>query len=398
MKCPYCQAQIRNSLAFCTNCGAALSGTIRQGTPAQAGAVAAPQPGAEAGRPAQGAPERALFLNFNEKPTNILRVMDQAKRQQGEFVTSFRQRLRLLLLLLPAGLPFVFLDWVLGNGLVAFSLVAYVLWGAALVGWMVLRREAEVRRQEKPRPPGAVVFQRAFTAIVLFVMAAGCALSVGAFPFLARNVPLVAGLVMAIVALVGLMRLRTRRPQGEAYGARFDAVHTIFETLKDDLAPKRTLLGWLDLSGAQQPSKVVREVTSSSGMPIKYYRDEWLRLKMPLYDGNLLRVSAVERVKARLGRWKRSRSGKSKWKPGGAPQARNEVRVVVALNPEGYRIVPVEDGSVGKFVVETRQNDGRRLELAASSQAGIDGWDVLRLLRFAYDHVKPLDVPAAQGQ
>jgi len=120
---------------------------------------------------------------------------------------------------------------------------------------------------------------------------------------------------------------------------------------------------------------------------------------MPLYDGNLLRVSAVERVKARLGRWKRSRSGKSKWKAGGAPQARNELRVAVALNAAAYQVAPIQGGRVGKFLVEVPQSDDGRLELRASTDAAIDGWDILRLLRFAYDHVQPRGVPAlTEGQ
>jgi hypothetical protein len=325
--------------------------------------------------------------------------MDQAKRQQGEFVTSFRQRLRFLLLLLPAGLPFVLLDWLLGNNFVTFSLVAYVLWAAALVGWLVLRHESPSRRQEKPKTPASVLFGRVFGVIVGLIFACILLSVAGLFSFLGGNLPLIVSLVLAVVALAGLTQLRRRQPTGEAFGARFEVARTIFETLKDDLAPKRTLLGWLDLSGAQQPAKVVRETTSSSGMPIKYYRDEWLRIKMPLYDGNVLRASAVERVKARLGLWKRSRSGKSKWKPGGPPQARNELRVAVALNADAYQVAPVQGGRVGKFLVEAPESDDGRLELRASTEAAIDAWDILRLLRFAYDHVQPRGVPAAaEGQ
>jgi hypothetical protein len=399
MNCPSCQAEVKDTNSFCTKCGAALPKRAGPAVPIPAGTVSAPLPRPERGQPSPGASERALFLNFNEQPANIVQVMDQAKRQQGEFVTSFRQRLRVLLLLLPAGLPFVLLDWLLGNNFVTFSLVAYALWGAALVGWIVLRRESPSRREEKPRAPVGVVFGRVFGAIWVLFFAAIFLAATGLFSFLAGNLLLVVGLVLAVVALAGLIRLWRRQPSGEAFGARFDAVHTIFETLKDDLAPKRTLLGWLDLSGAQQPGKVVRETASGSGMPIKYYRDEWLRMKMLLYDGNLLRVSAVERVKARLGRWKRSMSGKSKWKPGGAPQARNELRIAVALNQKAYQVAPIQGGRVGKFLVEIPQSDDGRLELRASTDAPIDGWDILHLLRFAYDHIKPRGVPVvAEGQ
>ncbi len=399
MICPSCQAEVKDTSSFCTKCGAALPKRAAPVAPVPTETVSAPLPRAEPGQPSPSTSGRALFLDFNEKPANIVQVMDQAKHQQGEFVTSFRQRLRVLLLLLPAGLPFVLLDWLLGNNLVTFSLVAYVLWGAALLGWIVLRRESPSRRQEKPRAPIGVLFGRVFGLIWALIFACIFLGATGLFSFLAGNLLLVVGLVLAGVAFAGLVTLWRRQPSGEAFGARFDAAHTIFETLKDDLAPKRTLLGWLDLSGAQQPGKVVREKTSSSGIPIKYYRDEWLRIRMPLYDGNLLRVSAVERVKARLGRWKRSRSGKSKWKAGGAPQARNELRVAVALNTAAYQVAPIQGGRVGKFLVEVPQSDDGRLELRASTDAAIDGWDILRLLRFAYDHVQPRGVPAlAEGQ
>jgi hypothetical protein len=398
MICPSCQAEVKDTSSFCTKCGAALPKRTKPAAPVSTETVSAPLPRAEPAQPSPSVAGRALFLDFNEKPANIVQVMDQAKHQQGEFVISFRQRLRVLLLLLPAGLPFVLLDWLLGNNLVTFSLVAYVLWGAALLGWIVLRRQSHSRRQEKPRPPIGVLFSRVFGVIWVLIFVGIFVGATGLFSFLAGNLLLVVGLVLAVVALVGLITLWRHQPSGEAFGARFDAVHTIFETLKDDLAPKRTLLGWLDLSGAQQPGKVVRETTSGSGMPIKYYRDEWLRIKMPLYDGNLLRVSAVERVKARLGRWKQSRSGKSKWKPGGAPQARNELRVAVALD-KAYQVAPVQGGRVGKFLVEVPESDDGRLELRASTDAAIDGWDILRLLRFAYDHVQPRGVPAAaEGQ
>jgi len=94
--------------------------------------------------------------------------------------------------------------------------------------------------------------------------------------------------------------LARNHPSGQAFGPKFDAACTIFETIKDDIAPGRTLMGWLDLTGAQQPGKVVREGISASGAPVKAYRDEWLRIKMPLYDGNVMRVSGLERVRARL--------------------------------------------------------------------------------------------------
>ncbi len=341
----------------------------------------------------KGAAKRALFLNFSEKPVNIIRVMDDARQQQGEFVKSFRKRLRILALLLPAGLPFLLLDWILGNNFLTFSLVAYVLWGAALVGLIVLQRNWPVRREKRPSPPAGAIISRLFLGLFLSIWALVFLLGMGVGAFALAHPVLVIALVLAAGTQYGVVRLWRSRPSdsSEEFGPNFEAARTVFETLKDDLAPKRTLLGWLDLTGAQQPGKVVRERTSASGSPVKYYRDEWLRIKMPLYDGNVLRVLGVERVKAKLGRWKRSVSGKTKWKPGGTPQVRNELRVAVAVDPQAYQILPVQSGQVGKFQVEASRDGGSdsRLVLKASSGLDIDGWDILRLLRFAYDHVKP---------
>jgi len=392
MKCPYCQNEIRDGRKFCTHCGADLSASQVQAAPPQAETVSAPRPQPQPGQPPKGASKRALFLNFNEKPVNIIQVMDDAKRQQGEFTQSYRKMLRIIALLLPAGLPFVALDWLLGNRFLTFSLVAYVLWGAALVGVIALGRNLPASGKKKPRPPlFTIIFWIVFLGVFVVVFAAVC----GIISFFAKNLPLLVGLVLAGAALVGLVRLWRNRPTGEEFGPKFDVARTIFETLKDDLAPKRTLLGWLDLTGTEQEGKVVRESTSASGMPTAFYRDEWLRMKMPLYDGNMLRVSAVERVKAKLGRWKRGSSGKTKWKPGGTVWGRNELRVAVAVNPQAYQVLPVQSGQVGKFTVDASEADDVRLVLKAGTNAAVDGWDILTVLRFAYDHVKPRGTSAA---
>jgi len=197
MICPSCQAEVKDTSSFCTKCGAALPKRAAPVAPVPTETVSAPLPRAEPGQPSPSTSGRALFLDFNEKPANIVQVMDQAKHQQGEFVTSFRQRLRVLLLLLPAGLPFVLLDWLLGNNLVTFSLVAYVLWGAALLGWIVLRRESPSRRQEKPRAPIGVLFGRVFGLIWALIFACIFLGATGLFSFLAGNLLLVVGLVLA---------------------------------------------------------------------------------------------------------------------------------------------------------------------------------------------------------
>ena len=131
-------------------------------------------------------------------------------------------------------------------------------------------------------------------------------------------------------------------------------------------------------------------------MPINYYRDEWLKMKMMLYDGNVMRVSALERVKARMGRWKRGSSGKRKWKSGTAA-SRNELRLALTVNHDAYEILPLRPSKTGKFTVDVQGSDRDRIVLTASTDSPVEAWDILQVLRFAYDHLKPRETPAATG-
>jgi len=331
----------------------------------------------DAGQPPKEG-KRALFLHFNEKPANIIAVMDQAKRNQSEFVRQQTQRLRILALLMPVGLFFMLVYYVFRRqNLTALLLISYVLWGAALVGMLVLRRNWPSERTANPGS-GALVVTSIFLAVFFAV-----------FLLLFGLWALVIGLLLLVPAFVVWVQLRRRRSVGEQFGPQFDMVRSAFETLKDDLAPGRTLLGWLDLTGPQQASKVVQQRTSPSGMPVAFYRDEWLRLKMPLYDGNVLRLSAVERVKAKLGRWKRGQvSGKRKWKAGGTVWDRSEMRVEMSVSPETYEVLPIQRNQVGKFTVEAAPANPGHVAFRAETNAAIGVEDILGVLRFAYEHVK----------
>ena len=355
--------------------------------PPQSATVSAPAPRPQTG-PSSSPARVALFFNFNEKPANIVHVMDDAVRKQAEFVKARGQRIWIVPLLLLAGLPFVYLDWLLGYNFFTFSLVALVLWGAAILSFILLMRNRSVEAATPQASKGA----RGYCGwiVALFFVAIFC------LPFStvlgAIQPALLATVVALIAAIVGTILLKRSQPTGQEFGPRFDAARAIFLTIKDDLSPKRTLMGWLDLTGAQ-PGKVVRQNTSSSGMPINYYRDEWLKIKMMLYDGNVMRVSVLERVKARMGRWKRNRRGKSKWKAGGSA-SRNELRVAITVNRDAYDVLPLRTNQVSKFLVEARESGDGRIVLDALTDAAINAQDILQVLRFAYDHLKPRGILA----
>ena len=332
-------------------------------------------------------------MNFNEKPINIVRVMDEAKRQQTEYVRARGQKIWIVPLLLLAGLPFIYLDAITGYNFLTFSLVALVLWGAAIVSFIRFMRDRSLefktdldRRPSRPGAACTTVFMIVFFGIWI-VGLGGVVITL----LSAISPALVATVVVLVAAVVSIILLKRSQPSGKQFGPKFDLARAVFETIKDDISPKRTLMGWLDLTGAQ-PGKIIRQGAGSSGMPIHYYRDEWLKMKMVLYDGNVMRVSALERIKARMGRWKR----KGRWKPGSSA-SRNEVRVAITVNREAYEVLPLQAGQWGQFVINARESSGERIVLDALTNSALRAEDMLWVLRFAYAHLKPRGAPAATG-
>lgn len=353
--------------------------------PPRSPTVSAPVPTLQAGKASSEEASRGLFFNFNEKPVNIVRVMDEAKRQQMDYIRMRGKRIWIVPLLLIAGLIFVMLDAIIGYNFLTFSLVGYVLWGAALVAFIRFMRDRSIEfktdlEKRPPRPGGGCL-------IVFFVVFFGIwAVAIGGAVITAvatiSPVLVFTGLVL-VAALVSVILLLRSQPKGKQFGPKFDMARTIFETIKDDLAPKRTLIGWLDLTGPQ-PGKIILKRTSLTGMPIHYYRDEWLKMKMVLYDGNVMRVTALERIKARMGRWKR----KGRWKPGSSA-SRHELRIAITVNREAYEAQPLRASQFGKFMVDARASDDGRIVLEAQTDAAINATDILQILRFAYEHLKP---------
>lgn len=189
-----------------------------------------------------------------------------------------------------------------------------------------------------------------------------------------------------IVSLIWLGRQRAAQ-----FDSRYDLTREMFNVLKDDVAPGRELTGWLDLTGAEQESKIIRHGTSASGQPIVYYQDEWLRLKAHLYDGNVLRASLFKRAKVRQGFYKRGAiSGKNKWRAGSS-QAMHRLRIAVTASPAAYTVQPVtHNGALpdSRFTFESAEVVGNQLQLSAATAGDYDAWDVLNAMRFAYDRLQ----------
>ncbi len=181
-----------------------------------------------------------------------------------------------------------------------------------------------------------------------------------------------------------------KRHQVHAFPPRYGGFREIIHTLRDDLRPNTTFLGHLDLTGAKQPSKVAREASDAQNRTTQYFRDEWLNLKAKLYDGNVLRVSGIQRVKERKSYWKRSRiSGKMKLKPAKFKGSYQELKVRIVVNPQVYKIVrnkETEPGkTIGQYTISALDTEGGIVTMTAASGGNeVTAASVLNVLRSAY--------------
>ncbi len=200
------------------------------------------------------------------------------------------------------------------------------------------------------------------------------------------------GILLWVAAFV--MAFNLRRSRAQAFSPRYAATKSILYTLRDDLRPSTTFLGHLDLTGAMLPSKVAREAKDAQNRATQYFRDEWLSLKAKLYDGNILRLSAIQRTKQRKPYWKRSRiSGKMKMKPAKLKGTEQRLKIRIAVNPEVYQITPNakfrQGQNVGKYTVAALTTEGSIIDVVASSPfEEIESEHVLNFLQSAYSLLK----------
>jgi hypothetical protein len=168
----------------------------------------------------------------------------------------------------------------------------------------------------------------------------------------------------------------------------------ILYTLRDDIDPKRTFFGHLDLTGTRQPEKVARESSNALGLITQYFRDDWFSLKTRLYDGNMLRLSVLRREKVRKGYYKRGKiSGKRKWKPPKDKGRLHELKIRITFNLdvyEEYIIHSLREGmKVGDYTIESVMNEPGSLILVASTQAAnVTASNILSVLKNSYDMLK----------
>jgi len=196
------------------------------------------------------------------------------------------------------------------------------------------------------------------------------------------------GIVIWVAALV--MARSLRKSDSKDFPPRYKDTKNVLYTLRDDLKPGSTFNGHLDLTGAMLKTKVARETKDSRDRTTQYFRDEWLSLKAKLYDGNILRVSAIQRSKQRQPYWKRSRiSGKMKQKPAKFKGSEQQLKVRIAVNPEVYKIVPSQQFrqgmNVGKFTISLLKTEGGIIDVVANSPLeDVESEHILGFLQSTY--------------
>ena len=197
------------------------------------------------------------------------------------------------------------------------------------------------------------------------------------------------GILLWIAALV--MARSLRKSDSQDFSPRYKGTKDILHTLRDDLRPGSTFLGHLDLTGALLPTKVARTAKDSRDRTTEYFRDEWLALKAKLYDGNILRVSAIQKSKKRKSYWKRSRiSGKMKMKPEKFKGSAQDLKVRIVVNPELYKVARSSENfkqglNIGKFTISQLSAQGGIINFVASSPfEEVEHENILNVLQSAY--------------
>lgn len=187
-----------------------------------------------------------------------------------------------------------------------------------------------------------------------------------------------------------IMARSLRKSDSHDFSPRYSGTKDILYTLRDDLKPGSTFLGHLDLTGSMLQTKVARETKDTRDRVTQHFRDEWLSLKAKLYDGNVLRVSAVQKIKNRKSYWKRSSiSGKMKMKPEKFKGSEQELKVRIVVNPQAYEVKPSASfnrgQNIGKYTVAELNTEGGIINIVAKSPfEEVEHEHILNFLKSAY--------------
>lgn len=325
----------------------------------------------------------ALYFSVNDSPGSVLRVMEAASERQRLALQQSNRALGGVFALLLLGFIGFLFDFEAGFESFVFGYFGLVCWLSALV----LRRSVEKRRDHL-LAGGARA--RKWLVIPAYVqLSVATVLAVVAL-FLDEPLLLLISTFVITFALATLVWERASRAKlalGSPFDSRFDEARQVFAALKDDLPRRYPLLGWLDLTGLSEP-KLQRRDWSAGGAPLVFYRDEWLRLKLKLWDGNVMRVSAIESIRKKEGFWKRG-TRRSKWKQG-ATSARHQLKISVVVDNRTHIIRrPAQQQRLDRLWLEAEVASEDRLVLSAYADDRLSAQHLLGAMKLAYDHVTP---------
>jgi hypothetical protein len=255
---------------------------------------------------------KRIYLDLNEKPRVVLRVMDNIRQEALASRNSWNKGCAAVFLLLALGALFLLLDISMGYKIYNFLIITVPVWLAAL-------------------------------ALILW--------------------------------------LSHHTWQVTLEEDKFDFARQVIYTLRDDVALKKgRITGWLDLTGAQQKSKIARRGLTSSGRSKIYYRDPWLQFKTKLLDGNVLRLAIVEMQKV---------------KKGSVADHRLKVKAKLVVDPQVYEIRPfsAQEMSAEGLPAWQVNNLGGIIEITGSLHPKKpDAASLLDTLKWVYGHLQPRQV------
>jgi hypothetical protein len=205
----------------------------------------------------------------------------------------------------------------------------------------------------------ALIGVGALALLLGFILDFGLFLTVLAFVLL--GVAVIAGVVLLI-----------SRPRFSK--EHFETVREILHTLRDDTGRKGWVAGWLDMTGPQQQTKQVHTARSGGGKQKVYYRDPWFQVKIKLVDGNLLRLSLMDKIKT---------------KAGSVTDHRTQFTAKLVVNPDLYR-VGAPPSTENSLAVVNADGSG-----VLSLRAEVDPRhppveQMLKSLKALYNHLEPI--------
>jgi hypothetical protein len=269
-------------------------------------------------------------------------------------------------------------------------------------GWLGIILVGVATRDRSGRPSFVREHYRGILIAVGLLALVPCGLLVSAFA-VGHVAPTWGSWIFSTAIAIGLallpdVGLRGKDPRGRPDGPddRLRSCREVLETLAPDALGSKPVTGWIDFSGPEQRTKIIRKGQAPSGAEILVYRDEWWRAQIPLRDGNRLRISAVERRRVRGSYWKQGRS-RRKQKPA-ASKVLCTVELRLDVNPGAYRLkAPAAPGArFGNLELTSFTAEGATVAAVAAMERPFFGsQNLLPLLTLLYASLEPIPRAAA---